>query len=56
MRAVLKHCGFAKEAHYRQAWPDKSGVMVDCVGYGILRADWERGTTTPVHWQDGDKQ
>lgn len=52
MRAVLKRCGFAKEAHYRQAWPDKSGTLVDCVGYGILRSDWASGTTTLVAWQD----
>ena len=52
MRRVLKRCGFVKEAHYRRAWPDKSGTPVDCVGYGMLRSDWESGTTTPVAWQD----
>jgi len=54
MRKVLKRCGFVKEAHYRRAWPDKSGTPVDCVGYGILRSDWETGTTTPVPWQDDE--
>lgn len=53
MRRVLQHCGFVKEAHYRRAWPAKDGTMVDCTGYGILRSDWESGTTTPVRWQDG---
>lgn len=53
MRRVLQACGFAKEAHYRSAWPAKDGTMVDCTGYGILRSDWENKTLTPVHWQDG---
>jgi RimJ/RimL family protein N-acetyltransferase len=49
MRAVLLRCGFVKEAHYRQAWP-KGDSNVDAVGYGVLRADWQSGTTTPVEW------
>jgi RimJ/RimL family protein N-acetyltransferase len=52
MRRVLQACGFAKEAHYRLAWPAKDGTMVDCTGYGILRSDWQNKTLTPVRWQD----
>lgn len=52
MRAVLRRCGFAKEAHYRRAWPAGSGAYVDGVGYAILREDWESGTSTPVRWED----
>lgn len=52
MRRVLEHCGFVKEAHFRQAWPDSDGNRYDCAGYGILRADWEKKTKTPVKWND----
>ena len=52
MRAVFRRCGYVKEAHYRKAWPDQSGVSVDGIGYAMLREDWERGTTTPVNWDD----
>jgi len=50
MRAVFRANGFAKEAHYRQAWPDPDGGLHDTVGYGILRQDWLSRTVTPVHW------
>lgn len=52
MRAVLRRCGFVKEAHYRQDWPRPDGTLSDSVGYTLLRQDWERGTTTPVAWDD----
>jgi len=52
MRAVFRANAFAKEAHYRQAWPDPDGVLHDTVGYGILRQDWLSRTVTPVHWDD----
>lgn len=52
MRKVLEKCGFVKEAHYRQSWPDKSNVLVDTVGYGILRSDWENKIKTAVNWND----
>jgi len=48
MRATLRRCGFVKEAHYRAA--DPHGM--DWVAYGLLRGDWETGTTTPVPWDD----
>jgi len=51
MRAVLARCGYAKEAHYRQAWSGPGGAC-DAVGYAILRPDWSTGTTTPVNWDD----
>jgi RimJ/RimL family protein N-acetyltransferase len=53
MRAVLRRCGYVKEAHYRRAWPDQHGAVHDGIGYALLRQDWERGTTTPVDW-NGD--
>jgi RimJ/RimL family protein N-acetyltransferase len=52
MRAVFRANGFAKEAHYRQAWPGRDGALYDSVGYGILRQDWLSRTVTPVHWDD----
>ncbi len=51
MRRVFEHCGFVKEAHYRQAWPDAYGNRYDCTGYAILRSDWLNKTRTPVKWE-----
>jgi hypothetical protein len=53
MGPVLCRCGYVKEAHYRQGWPDQDGVVHDGIGHALLRQDRERGTTTPVDW-DGD--
>lgn len=50
MRRVLERCGYAKEAHYRRAWPGEGGAVHDGVGYAVLRHDWERGTVTPADW------
>ncbi|GAA3163894.1 GNAT family N-acetyltransferase [Nonomuraea roseoviolacea] len=52
MRAVLRRSGYAKEAHYRQAWPAPDGTRRDAVGYAILRRDWLAGTVTPPDWDD----
>jgi RimJ/RimL family protein N-acetyltransferase len=52
MRRVFRRCGYAKEAHFRQAWHDVNGQRFDTVGYGILREDWATRTMTPVLWQD----
>jgi hypothetical protein len=46
MRKVLRHCGYVKESHYRQAWSGSEGQNYDAVGYAILRSDWESGRTT----------
>lgn len=51
MRKVLAKSGFVKEAHYRESWP-AGEVVVDTVGYGILRKDWESKSKTPVKWND----
>ena len=51
MRRVFTKTGYAKEAHYRDAWPADDGPH-DSVGYAILRRDWQTGTTTPVNWAD----
>lgn len=48
MRKLFEKCGFVKEAHYRKAWPDEFGNKFDCIGYGILRTDWENGDRTEV--------
>lgn len=50
MRRTFRACGWVKEAHYRQAWPDDQGRYHDAVTYAILRDDWKRGTSTPVDW------
>ncbi|MEE8105984.1 MAG: GNAT family protein [Planctomycetota bacterium] len=50
MRRVFERCGYVKEAHHREEWSDADGRLFDAVGYGVLRSDWENGTTTPVHW------
>ena len=53
MRRVLLRCGYAKEAHYRAAWPAQEGNQTyDSVGYAILDTDWRTGTVTPVIWDD----
>lgn len=52
MRRVFLHCGFVKEAHFRQAWTADDGQRFDAVGYGILRRDWINQTLTPVQWND----
>ncbi len=51
MRKVFEMCGFVKEAHYRQAWPDADGNRYDCTGYAILRKDWLTKTKTPVKFE-----
>ena len=51
MRKVFEMCGFVKEAHYRQAWPDADGYRYDCTGYAILRNDWLTKTKTPVKFE-----
>lgn len=50
MRRVFENCGFVKEAHYRQAWPDAEGNRYDCAGYSVLRQDWKNKAITPVEW------
>ncbi len=50
MRKVLQKCNFVKEAHYRNAWNCPDGKKTDAIGYGILRADWERDEITSLNW------
>ncbi|MFF5208538.1 GNAT family N-acetyltransferase [Streptosporangium sp. NPDC000396] len=52
MRAIFRKSGYAKEAHYREAWPGLDGARHDSIGYAILRRDWLSGTVTPPDWQD----
>lgn len=51
MRKILLNCGFVKEAHYRESWKTDNGTLLDTVGYGLLRKDWEKGEATPVEWE-----
>ncbi|GGK93103.1 hypothetical protein GCM10009769_09120 [Curtobacterium luteum] len=52
MRRVFLRAGWVKEAHYRDGWPVEGGAPLASVAYGVLRRDWESGTTTPVPWDD----
>jgi RimJ/RimL family protein N-acetyltransferase len=52
MRRVFLRCGYAKEAHYREAWPAMDGTVHDTVGYAILRRDWLSGKVTVPAWDD----
>ncbi|WP_042377355.1 GNAT family N-acetyltransferase [Streptacidiphilus melanogenes] len=52
MRRAFLRSGYAKEAHYRDAWPASDGRVHDAVGYAILRRDWLSGTTTAPDWDD----
>lgn len=52
MRKTFLRAGFIKEAHYRLGWPTHDGGHVASVAYGILRQDWESGTTTAIEWDD----
>jgi len=52
MRRVFVRAGWVKEAHYREAWPVEGAAPVASVAYGVLRRDWESGTSTPVPWDD----
>ncbi|TMR06898.1 GNAT family N-acetyltransferase [Nonomuraea turkmeniaca] len=55
MRAIFRKSGYAKESHYREAWPAPDGTRYDAVGYAILRRDWLSGTVTPPDWHDEPK-
>ncbi|MFD9287963.1 GNAT family N-acetyltransferase [Streptomyces sp. NPDC060030] len=52
MRRVFLRCGYAKEAHYRDAWPSPDGEVHDAVGYAVLRRDWLSGEVTAPQWND----
>jgi RimJ/RimL family protein N-acetyltransferase len=52
MRKVLEKCGFTKEAHYREAWPDPEGRRYDCAGYSILKKEWQSKIKTSVNFDD----
>ncbi|MFC8864310.1 GNAT family N-acetyltransferase [[Kitasatospora] papulosa] len=52
MRRVFVRCGYAKEAHYRDAWPSSGGEVHDAVGYAVLRRDWLSGEVTAPQWND----
>ena len=53
MRKVFVRGGYVLEGVYRRAWPSDHGPH-DGIGYGILRSDWESGTTTPADFSEID--
>lgn len=56
MRKTFEKAGFVKEAHLRQAWyVPKENSYYDAVTYGITRQDYLEGKTTPVSWEDEEK-
>lgn len=56
MRRTFQRCGYAKEAHYRDAWAGPEGSVHDAVGYAILRRDWQAGTVTAPQSHPTDEQ
>lgn len=57
MRKTFERSGFVKEAHLRKAWfSPKEQAYYDAVTYGITREDFIEGTTTPVVWEDEQKE
>ncbi len=52
MRKVFQKAGFVKESQPRSSWPDDQGNLHDCVGYAILKTDWEENRITPVKWEE----
>lgn len=53
MRKVFLKCGFLKEAHHRESWPDeKTGKVFDSIGYGLLKTEWDARTQLPFEWDD----
>lgn len=52
MRKTFLRCGWVKEAHYRESWPDEKGTLLASIAYAILRRDWETGETTHLIWDD----
>ncbi|QAA33408.1 GNAT family N-acetyltransferase [Clostridium manihotivorum] len=52
MRNVFHKCGFVKEAHHRNGWVCSDGRKYDSIGYGFIKEDWKKGTSTPVQWND----
>src|SRR5699024_8723111 len=57
MRKTFERSGFVKEAHLRKAWfSPKEQAYYDAVTYGITREDFIEETTTPVVWEDEQKE
>lgn len=52
MRCTFHKCLFAREAHHRKTWREQSGKLLDSIGYGITREDWEKGEITTLEWDD----
>lgn len=56
MRQVFRHCGYAKEGHFRRDWQGADGKRYDTIQYAILREDWDNQTVTPSCWNDESAQ
>ena len=50
MRTVFRRCGYVLESCYRAGWSADEDVAA--VGYARTRTDWQRGTVTPVPWDE----
>ena len=52
MRRCFERSGWTQEAHYRQAWPDRSGAWHDATAYALLRSEWAGGEaiSTPLRF------
>ena len=48
MSHLFRACGFVKEGYFREGRSVENGRRLDTVYFGILRRDWETGTTTTV--------
>lgn len=40
MVRIFEKCGYAREAHHRQAWRVDDGSFMDAVGFAVLRSEW----------------
>jgi RimJ/RimL family protein N-acetyltransferase len=40
MRAVFRHCGYALEGRFREAWVGADGARRDSLYFAILRGEW----------------
>lgn len=52
MRVVFERNRYVKEAHYREGWTVVGSEPMDSVAYAIIRRDWERGSITPIDWDE----
>ncbi|MDC3379485.1 GNAT family N-acetyltransferase, partial [Planctomycetota bacterium] len=37
---VFQACGWTRESHTRECWPDAQGTLLDALTFGLLRREW----------------